>query len=210
MGKTYPFKFIEHLLEKYELTSEKQLINKINVNSEIKTALIDYLSIFRKFHTIDSLDDGMFCIENNKAGSDSNYKYQESGVIYDQKSFSTFGECLIYAEKLMKNRYYRPFLVHMIEKYDLKDREELIDLLKNNSDLKQKIISHLHESHSIYTELKTYDGHYCLSDYPSKGIYSYVIQERGGIYPDDVIQFSNQEECLTYALIGSAKIDKYK
>lgn len=210
MGKTYPFKFIEHLLNKYELTSEKQLINKINVSSEIKMELIDYLSIFRKFHTIDSVDDGMFCIESNKAGSDNHYKYQEGGVIYDQMCFDTYGECLLHAEKLMKNRYYRPFLSHIIDTYDLKDRKGLIDLLKNNSDLKKTIISHLHESHGIYTEFKTYDGRYCLSDYPSKGIFSFVIQERGSIYPEDIVQFPNQEECLIYALIGNTKLDKYQ
>lgn len=210
MGKKYPFKFIEHLLKKYELASEKQLINKINVNSEIKIELIDYLSLFRKFHTIDSVDDGMFCIEGNKDGSDSNYKYQESGVIYDQKSFDSYGECLIHAEKLMKNRYYRPFLSHIIDKYDLKDRDGFIDLLKNNFDLKKIMISHLHESHGIYTELKTYDGRYCLSDYPSKGIFSFIIQERGSIYPEDIVQFSSKEECLAYALMGNAKIDCWK
>lgn len=207
MSNTYPFKFIEHLLKKYELSSEKQLINKININNEIKMELVNYLSKFRKLHTIDSVDDGMFCIENNKAGSDSNYKYQENGVIYDKKNFDTYGECLIHAEKLMRNRYYRPFLSHIIGKYDLKDREGFINLLRNNPELKKAIINHLHKSHGIDTELKTYDGRYCLSDYPSKGIFSFVIQERGSIYPEDVLQFSSKEECLAYALMGNAKID---
>jgi len=207
MSKTYPYKFIDHLLQMYNLASEKELINAVNNNNNIKEELLDYLEVIRRFKIIDSVDNGIFCIESNTPGGGSTYKYQENGVVYDKKIFVTFGECLIYAESISKEAYYNPFLSHVIKKHFLKNKEELTFLLKNDCALKAEVIKHLHKTKHIYTELKTYDGRYCLSNYPSEDLYSYVFQERGSICQDDVIQFYSQEECLVYALIGKSKLD---
>ena len=208
MNKSYSIPFLQQLLEVHNLETIGELIDAVNNNEEVRSQLLDYLVTICKLKCIDSPQTGFYCLENFPSKNLHTYKYQENGEIFDERTFKTYGECLVCAEKLMHKKYYNPYLANLISKYCLDKKNDLVLILKKNASLKKDFMRHITETTGVSLELETYDGQYCLCDYPFDGKYSYAWQERGRISDLDD-SFQSYEECLVYALIGNEKLSKW-
>jgi len=208
MNKSYPIPFVPHLLEVFNLETISELSDAVNTIQEIRDQFLDYLVTICQLKLTDSPETGFYCFENFPNKNLHTYKYQEDGEVFDERIFKTFGDCLVCIEKLMNNKYYNPFLANLITRHSIDSKEKLVLELIKDTHLKNSVIYHLNNVKHIYTELKTYDGNYCLYNYPSIGKYSFVFQERGAI-SDTNDSFSSYEECLVFGLIGNSDLNRW-
>ncbi|MFT2097990.1 hypothetical protein ACMUMQ_06475 [Marinomonas sp. 2405UD66-6] len=87
----------------------------------------------------------------------------------------------------------------VLSMYNIKTKEELILIADERYDIHSVLIEHFKKNCWGYTELKTYDGHYCLKDYPTVGMYTFLYQERGLVRRENKC-FSSYSACLVYGI----------
>jgi len=87
----------------------------------------------------------------------------------------------------------------VLSTHKIKTKEELISIADESVDIRLVLIEHFKKNCWGYTELKTYDGHYCLNDYPTIGTYTFLIQERGTVSCEGN-SFPSYSACLVYGI----------
>ncbi|TXR51412.1 hypothetical protein FME95_12870 [Reinekea thalattae] len=87
----------------------------------------------------------------------------------------------------------------VLSTHNIKTKEELISIADENAEIHLILVEHFKNNCWGHTELKTYDGYYCLNDYPKIGTYTFLYQERGSIRLEKK-DFSSYFACLVYGI----------
>jgi hypothetical protein len=108
----------------------------------------------------------------------------------------------------MSEEYNNPYLSRLIKEYKIDSKKSLIAEIQNDISLGKELEEHLNIVQKIHTKRNTFDGYYCLKNYPNKGRYSFVYQEKGMI-TELALTFTSYAECLVFGLVGETDLEKW-
>ncbi len=89
----------------------------------------------------------------------------------------------------------------MLDKFLVRSKDELIRLSESDNEVQTELSIYFEQNCWGRTKMNTFDGYYCLKDYPLKGKHTFLYKERGAIHYE-INQFASYSECLIHGIFG--------
>ena len=96
----------------------------------------------------------------------------------------------------------------MFAKYSVRSKNELMLLAETENHIQEELVEYFEKKCWGRTEINTYDGYYCLSNYPINGKHTFLYKERGAIHHKNS-KFSSYSACLIYGIFGETELPKH-